>query len=169
MSPASSLLQEAESRSLSSQLEPVHYPASPAQSFPMVPRTGYCSPSEQSQQSDGQTYQTPKHVTLPSHISPSCPPMPPYHLLGFGSFTAESSGLPSGQVLGEMAVEHPEASGVHLAYGHFRLVPWSESKGYGGSASKHLLPLSLPVTARQHWSPYFSSPSTKFHRDPQSG
>lgn len=28
-----------------------------------------------------------------------------------------------------MTVEHPEAARVHLAYGHFRFVPWSERKG----------------------------------------
>lgn len=65
-------------------------------------------------------------LTFPHSPAPSCLPTVPYHLLGFGSFTAESTGFSSGQVLGEMAVEHPEAAGVHLANGHFCLVPWSE-------------------------------------------
>lgn len=88
----------------------------------MIPQDRF-SPREHFQQSEDKPARYPNMI-LPSCISPSCPPIPPYHLLGFGSFSAESNGLPSDQVLREMAVEHPEAARVHLAYGHFRLVPW---------------------------------------------
>lgn len=102
---------------------------------------------EHSQQSNRQIYWTPKLMTLPSHISPACPPIPSYHLLGFGRFTAESNGLPSGQVLGEMTVEHTEAARVHLAYGHFCLVPWSGRKGlWKELIHKSLVSLLPPVT-----------------------
>lgn len=54
---------------------------------------------------------------------PLTPEVLPYHILGFGSFTAEGTGLPVGKVLGEVAIEHTEAARVHLADGHLRLVP----------------------------------------------
>lgn len=117
--------QEAKSRFLSSQLNPGHGHAT-SSTAPSHDTRGRVYPSKHSLQNDGRTLQTHPSTFPPST---SCLPAPPYHLLGFGSFTAESTGLSSGQVLGEMAVEHPEAARVHLANGHFCLVPWAERNG----------------------------------------
>lgn len=46
----------------------------------------------------------------PPPLSFSIPTIPSYHLLSFGSFTAEGTGLPAGKVLGEVAIEHAEAA-----------------------------------------------------------
>lgn len=97
----------------------------PAQPLPMIPGAGSIPVSTLCKMMDELS-----RLTLPhSPPSTSCLPAPPYHLLGFGSFTAESTGLSSGQVLGEMAVEHPEAARVHLANSHFCLVPWAKRNG----------------------------------------
>lgn len=116
--------QEAKSRFLSSQLNSGHDHPPPAQPLPMIPGAGSIPVSTLCKMMDKLT-----GLTLPHFPPTSCLPAPPYHLLGFGSFTAESTGLSSGQVLGEMAVEHPEAARVHLANGHFCLVPWAERNG----------------------------------------
>lgn len=64
-----------------------------------MPGSGLCSP-------DGPTYGL--DVIRPL-LLPRAPTVLPYHLLGFGGFTAEGTGLPVGKVLGEVAVEHTEA------------------------------------------------------------
>lgn len=94
-------------------------------------------------------------IIRPPHTSPprASPPVPtalPYHLLGFGGLTAEGTGLPAGEVLGEVAIEHAEAAGVHLADRHLRLVPCAgrnrQGQSRGPPGETPVSPTSSPVT-----------------------